>query len=148
MKLVKNKLKLPKDRFNSGVIPKGDLLNTQSTAATNLQTVIAQENALDLALLNLAQLLQVSANGFDVAPIDVGTPSANLFYKSSTTVYDKSLDRMPEIARAKLAIENADLNIEISKAAFLPSVSASAALSSNYGFNLNLPDGVSNTHFF
>ncbi len=137
-----------KSRFDAGAIPKGDLLNTQSTAATNLQTVISQENALDLALLNLAQLLQISATNFDVASIDVGTPSANLFYSNSLSVYDKSLDRMPEIARAKLAIENADLSIEISKAAFLPFITASAALSSNYGYNLNLPPGFSNSNLF
>ncbi|MFY9243383.1 MAG: TolC family protein [Polaribacter sp.] len=135
-------------RFKSGVIPKGDLLNTESTAATNLQTVIAQENALDLALLNLAQLLQVPSEGFDVASIDVGTPSANLLYNNSSFVYDKSISRMPEIARAKLAIENADLNIDISKASFLPTVTASAGLSTNYGYNLNLPPGFSNAAFF
>ena len=142
--ISKKQIEAAESRFKSGVIPKGDLLNTQSTAATNLQTVISQENALDLALLNLAQLLQVSVNGFDVSPINVGTPSANLFYKNSSTVYNKSLDRMPEIARAKLAIESADLGIEITKSAFLPSVSASAALSSNYGFNLKPPAGFSN----
>lgn len=134
-------------RFKSGVIPKGDLLNTQSTAATNLQNVITQENALDLALLNLAQLLQVPAEGFDIAPVDVGTPSANLFYTNSDNVYEKSLDNLPEIERAKLAIENATLGIEISKASFLPSVTASAGISTNYGFNLNLPPGFSNPDF-
>ncbi len=145
--ISKKQIEAAESRFKSGVIPKGDLLNTQSTAATNLQTVISQENALDLALLNLAQLLQVSVNGFDVSPINVGTPSANLFYKNSSTVYNKSLDRMPEIARAKLAIESADLGIEITKSAFLPSVSASASLSSNYGFNLKPPAGFSNETF-
>jgi outer membrane protein len=89
--------------------------------------------------------LQVSVDGFDVSPINVGTPSANLFYENSATVYDKSLQTMPEIARAKIAIESADLSIEISKASFLPSVTASAALSSNYGYNLKLPEGFSNT---
>lgn len=142
--ISKKQIEAAESRFKSGVVPKGDLLNTQSTAATNLQTVIAQENALDLALLNLAQLLQVSAEEFDISPIDVGTPSSNLFYKNSSSVYDKSLDRLPEIARAKLAIENASLNIDIAKASFLPSVTASASLSSNYGFNLKLPDGASN----
>ena len=132
-------------RFKSGVVPKGDLLNVQSTAAANLQTVITQENTLDLALLNLAQLLLVPVESFEVAPVDVGQPSANLFYSNSSMVYDKSLNRMPEIARAKLAIENADLNIEISKASFLPSITASAGLSTNYGYNLNLPAGFSNT---
>ena len=143
--ISKKQIEAAQSRFTSGVIPKGDLLNTQSTASTNLQSVIAQENALDLALLNLAQLLQVNVSEFDISPIDVGTPSADLFYKNSASVFDKSLQTMPEIARAKLAIENAELGIEISKASFLPTVTASLGLSTNYGFNLNLPDGYSNT---
>lgn len=142
--ISKKQIEAAQSRFDSGVIPRGDLLNTQATAATDLQTVVTQENALDLALLNLAQLLQVPFEGFDVAPINVGTPSANLFYKNSSNVYDKSLEAMPEIARAEIAIESADLSIDISKAAFLPSITASAALSTNYGFNLNLPEGFSN----
>lgn len=123
-------------RFKSGVIPKGDLLNTQSTVATNQQTLIANENALDLALLNLAQLLQLPPENFDVAPIDVGKPSANLFYETSNRVYDKSLDRMPEITRAELAIENAGLDIEIAKGAFLPTITGSLLLSADYAYDL------------
>lgn len=145
--ISKKQIEAAELRFKNGVIPKGDLLNVESTAATNQQTVVTQENALDIALLNLAQLLQVPVEGFDIASVDVGTPSSNLFYKTSSTVYDKSLDRMPEIARAKLAIENADLNIELSKGLFLPTLSASAGLSTNYGFNLNPPAGFSNTGF-
>ncbi len=143
--ISKTQIEAAQSRFNSGVIPKGDLLNTQSTAATNLQSVIEQENSLDLALLNLAQLLQVNVEGFDISPIDVGAPSADLFYKNSSSVYDKSLQTMPEIARAKLAIEDAALGIEITKSSFLPTVTASLGLSTNYGFNLKLPDGFSNT---
>ena len=145
--ISKKQIEAAQSRFDSGVIPRGDLLNTQATAATDLQTVVTQENALDLALLNLAQLLQISFEDFDVAPINVGTPSANLFYKNSSNVYDKSLEAMPEIGRAKIAIESAGLSIDISKAAFLPLVTASAALSTNYGFNLNPPDGFSNAGF-
>ena len=134
--ISKKQIEAAESRFKSGVIAKGELLNTQSTAATNLQSVITQENALDIALLNLAQILQVPVEGFDVNAIVVGTPSSDLLYKNSTSVYDKSVDRMPEIARAKLAIENADLSIKISESYFLPSVSASAGLSTNYGYNL------------
>ena len=43
---------------------------------------------------------------------------------------------MPEITSAKLAIENAALNIKISESYFLPSVVASAGLTTNYGYNL------------
>lgn len=132
-----------KSRFESGVIPKGDLLNTQSTAASDQQNVITQENALDLALLSLAQLLQVPVERFDVASVNIGTPSANLFYKTSTTVYDKSLNRLPEIARAELAIQNADYSIEIAKGNFLPTLSGSLFLSTDYAYDLN--DGTIRT---
>lgn len=144
--ISKKQIEAAESRFNSGVIPKGDLLNTQSTAATNLQTVITNENTLDLALLNLAQLLQVPFEGFDVASIDVGTPSANLFYKNSNTVFDKSLDRMPEIARAKLAIENADFNIKLANGFFLPTVTVFGGMGTGYSHRFN--EIFSNDYFF
>ena len=70
--ISKKQLEAVAARFQSGIIAKGDLLNTKSTVATNLQSVIAQENALNIALLNLAQLLQVPSEGFDIASILVG----------------------------------------------------------------------------
>uniref|UniRef100_UPI003F6C03A4 TolC family protein n=1 Tax=Polaribacter sp. TaxID=1920175 RepID=UPI003F6C03A4 len=145
--ISKKQIEAADARFKAGAIAKGDLLNFQSTAANDLQNVVSQENALELALLNLAQLLQEPADGFDVAPIDVGTPSANLFYKTSNSVYNKSLNNMPEIARAKLAIENADINIAIAESAYYPTISASLGLSTNYGFNLNPPTGFQNPTF-
>ena len=134
--ISKKQLEAVAARFQSGIIAKGDLLNTKSTVATNLQSVIAQKNALNIALLNLAQLLQVPSEGFDIASILVGVPSSQLLYENSSSVYQKSLNRMPEITRAKLAIENAALNIKISESYFLPSVVASAGLTTNYGYNL------------
>jgi len=138
--ISKNQIEAAESRFKSGVIPKGDLLNVESTAATNLQSLIAQENALDLAILNLTQLLQIPAEGFDISPVDVGTPSANLFYKNSNSVYEKSLERMPEIVRAKLAIDNAGFNIELSKGAYLPTLSYSLGLGTRYITTLGEPD--------
>ena len=134
--ISKKQLEAVAARFQSGIIAKGDLLNTKSTVATNLQSVITQENALNIALLNLAQLLQVPSEGFDIASILEGVPSSQLLYENSSSVYQKSLNRMPEITSAKLAIENAALNIKISESYFLPSIVASAGLTTNYGYNL------------
>ena len=142
-----NQIEAVKSRFQAGVVAKGEVLNTQSTAAANLQSVIAQENVLNLALLNLAQTLQVPIDNFDVASIELGTPSVNLLYTNSGPIFEKSLINRPEIERAILAIESADLSIEIAKSHFSPTVSASLGVSTNYGFNLNLPTGLSNTNF-
>jgi outer membrane protein len=145
--ISKTQIEAAESRFKSGVIPKGDLLNTQATAAANLQTVITQENALDLALLNLAQLLQVSAENFEVASINLGTPSANLFYKNSNLVYSKSLDRMPEIERANLAIDNAAINIELAKGAFLPTVTVFGGMGTGFSHRFNTAI-FANDYFF
>lgn len=144
--ISKTQIEAAESRFNAGVIPKGDLLNTQSTAASDSQTVIANENNLDLALLNLSQLLQVPYIGFDVATIDVGTPSANLFYKNSNYVYDKSVERLPEIERAKLEIENAAINIELAKGFFLPTLSVFGNMGSGFSHRFN--EIFTNDYFF
>ncbi|QMU63012.1 MAG: TolC family protein [Flavobacteriaceae bacterium] len=147
--ISKKQVDAAQDRFDAGVIPKGDLLNVQSTAANDAQNVVTQQNALNLALLNLAQLLQVPYENFDVLEINVGFPSANLPYENSNIVYEKALEIQPQIKNATLAIENADLSIEISKAAFLPSVSYNLATSTSYfnQFN-NLLPGQRNANFF
>lgn len=134
--ITKKQVEATESQFNAGVIAKGELLNIQSTVATNLQNITAQENALDLALLSLAQLMQISTEIFDVQPIDIGTPSANLLYQNSNAVYSKSLQRLPEIKRAELAIDNADINIALSKSAFLPTLLGNLFLSSDYAYDL------------
>lgn len=144
--ISKKQIEAAQKSFDAGTIPKGDLLNAQSTAATDAQSVIARENALDLALLTLAQLIQVPNENFDIAPIDVGTPSSQLLYSNSDIIYQKSLTTQPEISRAAIAIENQDYNIKIAKSGFLPSVSGSASLSTNFGFNLK--NGLLNQSFF
>jgi outer membrane protein len=146
--ISKKQIEAAKVRFDAGVTAKGELLNFQSTAANDLQNVILQENALDLALLNIAQLLQEPAENFDVAPIEVETPSSNLLYDDSSVVFGRSLEYMPEIANAKLDIENANLNIAIAKAAYLPSVSYNLGAGTSYfhQFN-NLFPGQINTSF-
>lgn len=138
--ISKKQIEAAEKKFKSGVIAKGELLNTQSTAATNLQSVITQENALDIALLNLAQLLQVSVQNFDVASINVGAPSSDLLFTNSSAVFNKSVEIMPEISRAKLAIENSDINIEIAKGAFLPTLSYSFGAGSFYNTRFGQPD--------
>jgi outer membrane protein len=145
--ISKKQVEAAQERYNAGVIPKGDLLNVQSTAATDQQNVITNENTLTIALLNLAQSLQVSSQGFDVLGINVGTPSATLLYGNADMVYQKALGNQPQIKNAELGIKNADLDIEIAKGAYLPSITASFGLSTSYSFNLKLLPMQTNNGF-
>ncbi|MCT4698125.1 TolC family protein [Tenacibaculum haliotis] len=145
--ISKKQIERAKAQFEAGAVPKSDLLNVQSTASNDVQNLVAQENALNLALLNISQLLQVPFNGFDVAKIEIDSPSAAMLYSTSEEVYKKALTNRPEITRAKLNIENADLSIAIARSAYMPSVTASGNVGTNYGYNLDLPTGFSNTGF-
>ena len=134
--ISKKQIESAKAKFEAGTKPKSDLLNAQSTAATDEQSVILNENSLTLALLDLAQLLQVEPVGFDVELIEVDAPSIIMMYKNPNEVYQKALTNRPEIKKAELDIESANLSIEIAKASFLPLVSLGANVGSGYGYNL------------
>lgn len=131
-----------KEQVEAGTKPRAELLNIESTIANDEQSVIANENALNLALLRLSQLLQISSDNFDVLAIDVASPSASLLYDDSSAIYEKALQNMPEIERANLDLKNAELAIKSAKGGYLPSISASAGLGSNYFFNLKKSGGV------
>lgn len=134
-KISKNQIERAKAQFDAGAIPKADLLNVESTATNDLQNVVLQKNNLNLSLLKLSQLLQVSFQGFDVVTINVDTPSAILL-DDSNKVYEKALTSRPEIEQAKLDVKNSELNINISKSAYLPSITASASAGMGYGYGL------------
>lgn len=135
--ISKKQIKRANAQFEAGVKPKGDLLNAQSTAAADEQSVIQFENILNLALLDLAQLLQIDPEGFDVETINIENPSIVMLYSNPNMVYEKALENRPEIENAKLGIENAELEVEIAKADFLPSVSLGAGANTSYSYNLN-----------
>ena len=130
--ISKKQVQVTKDQVDAGVKPRGDLLNAESTAATDAQNVVTLENTLNLALLNLSQLLQVSSDNFDIATIDVGSPDALLLYNTADAVYEKAINNRPEIAKAELGVENANLGIEVAKGSFYPSLSFTAGLGTSY----------------
>jgi len=134
--ISKKQIENAKAKFEAGVKPKGDLLNAQSTAASDEQALILNENTLNLALLDLAQLLQVEPDEFDVEVIELNSPSNTLFYKTSDEVYNKALINRPEIKKAELNIESADLSVAIAKASYLPSITLGANVGTGYGYNL------------
>ncbi len=130
--ISKKQIERAEAQFNAGSIPKGDLLNVQSTASNDLQNIVVQENTLNLALLQLAQLLQISPLNFDIAGINVTLPSNNLLYKDAVVVYQKAVETRPEIQKATLNVDNANLAIDIAKGSFYPTVSFSAGVGSSY----------------
>ena len=146
--ISKKQIEVAKSQVDAGTKPKGELLNAQSAYANDLQNIVSLENTLNIALLGLAQLLQVDPDNFDVERIDVGAPSASLLFKSPDAVYKKAVETRPEILNAKVGIEKGEVGIAIAKSGFLPSVTASASAGTNYSHRYKIFQGQQNDYFF
>ncbi len=146
--ISKKQIEISKSQVDAGSKPKGELLNAQSAYANDIQNVVSLENTLNIALLGLAQLLQVDPDNFDVEKIDVGAPSASLLFKSPDAVYKKAVETRPEILNAKVGIEKGELGIAIAKSGFLPTVTASASAGTNYSHRFTIFQGQRNDYFF
>ena len=118
-----------KTLVEAGSEPNSTLIETQATYSRDIQSLTIAENNHDLALLTLAQLLQLPYENFDVEVIEIDTPSANLMYNDIAPILNYALQNRNEIKVAERDIELAKLGTKISKSAYLPNVSM------GYGFN-------------
>jgi len=118
-----------KTLVEAGSEPNSTLIETQATYSRDIQNLTIAENNHDLALLTLAQLLQLPYENFDVEVIEIDTPSANLMYNDIAPILNYALQNRNEIKVAERDIELAKLGTKISKSAYLPNVSM------GYGFN-------------
>ncbi len=123
--------------IDAGVNPRADLLDIQATLAQNKEQLVQAENALDLALLNLAQLIQISPEGFDIQNVQIDLDKAVLLYNNTNDIYQTALKSRPEIHKAEIQIENADLNIKSAKTSLLPSVSLRYGLNTSYAYRVS-----------
>lgn len=140
VKVTQQQIDNIKTLVDEGVNPKSDLYNVQAQLASNNEQLITAQNGIDLALLNLAQLLQIPQAGFDVEDVTFNLASAELAYTDTDIIFNKAVADRPEIKAAEINIENSELDIELAKAAFFPTVSIGGGLGTSYQHTLGEKD--------
>lgn len=128
-----------KQLVDAGAQPRANLLDSEANVFQEEQNVTVAQNNYDLALLSMAQLLQLPLEGFAVEFIDVEDPSSNLLYDNVQPILDYAYQNRNEVKLAEKRIENAQLSTEISKSGFYPSLSGRYNYGSN-AFYTNLTD--------
>jgi outer membrane protein len=123
---------------DAGVNARNDLYQAQANLATNEENLVTAQNNLEVALLDLAQLIQVPYKGFNIADVPVDVKQATMKYNSSDIIYNKALEWRPEILSAEKQIESADIQIETAKSGMKPTLTAGYSFGTNYGKNLEL----------
>lgn len=113
----------------NGKIPELDLIEAQSQVAQNRLSLINAQNDRTLALVDLAQLLELpDIDGFDIAPVE----DDGLTLYSPDEVYDRALESNHSVLAARRRIEAADRNISLARSSYLPNLSFNAGIGSNY----------------
>ena len=115
--------------LEEGKIPELDLTEARSQVAQNRLTVVNANNDRTLALVDLAQLLELpDIEGFDVQPVE----DDGLGIYSADEVYQRALEANHSILAGRRRIEAADRNISLARSSYLPQLSFNAGIGSNY----------------
>ena len=143
VKIAKDQMNIGKKLVNkmdelvaAGVNAKNDAFQVEANLAANEESLVKAENNLDLALLDLAQILQVPHQNFSVATVNIEVESVKLLYNNSDVIYNKALVHRSEIESAEKNIESADLNIAMAQSGRLPTVSASYSFNTNFYYDV------------
>jgi len=122
LKMIDAETAAPNDRYD---------LDAQ--VATNEQNVIASENNIAQALINLKNLLQIDpAEPFDIVRPTISIPPVDPTSYTFEEVYARSLETQPSVAADDLMLRRIEKSIDMAKATYLPSFGIGVGLSSNY----------------
>ena len=120
------------ERKKVGKASAADLAAQQATLAQSKVSRTQAEANLNIAVLDLTQLLELpSPEGFVVAA-PATDDFAQAILTSPESIYDQAVGIKPAVLSAELALDRADLAIASAKGAYMPSISFSAGLGSNY----------------
>tara|TARA_R110000868_G_scaffold102146_7_gene281390 strand:+ start:52105 stop:53427 length:1323 start_codon:yes stop_codon:yes gene_type:complete len=118
-------LKRTKELVDAGVVPRGDLLEVEATAANQEQQIVNAENSILISRINLAQLLQITDyENFDIADESFEIPPSDVLTYSPKTIFDKAVTFRNDIKFSELNVDLAKKDLQISQGALLPSLGA------------------------
>ena len=136
-----------KELVESGVVPRGDLLEIEATAATQEQQIVNNEALVTISKINLAQLLQITDYvNFDTADESFEVPPSEVTKNSPKVIFDKALGFRNDIKLAETNIDLAEKDVEIAKGAYYPTLTGFFNYNFGYSNRNQIPDA--NGEFF
>lgn len=104
------------------------------------QSVVAAQNNVDLAYLNLKQLLELDPeSAFKIErPANINLTNISDFEGlTMRAVYNQAFSRQPQIKAGELRLKSAEIDADIARSDRLPSISLFGSLSTNYSTAAN-----------
>lgn len=143
------------EMMKQGQMARADVVQLEAQLSSAQYSLTNSETLLSNYKRQLKALLELDLNTpFDVAGNIPTDEQVLALVPSAQEAYAKALEARPEIKSAELSIEAADMQLDIAKRGFLPTIGVSASLGSNHSSgskngwgeqmktNLNMSAGV------
>lgn len=109
----------------SGVLPRGDLLEIRATDANEKQQIVVAENNVKISLISLAQLLAMqSYEDFDIADDEYSIIGGDFLLKDVSEIIESAKNSRTEVKIAEQNVLLAMNFLKITRANYYPTVSA------------------------
>lgn len=117
----------------AGTLARGSLLTMEAQAATEELQLVNAENNLEMAYLDLIQLLDLeSMEGFSIQVPDIQVdPDTDHLY-SPMHVYDRAVKSQPEVLSADMRVLSAERGVDIAQGARSPMLSLRGTYGTGY----------------
>jgi len=140
-KVTEQDLLRTKELVESGVVPRGDLLEIEATAANQEQQIVNNEALVLISRISLAQLLLITDyENFDIAEESFDVPISTVLDNSPKVIFDKALSFRNDIKLSESNVALAEKDLQIARGAQWPTISAFMNYSSFYTENSVTPN--------
>jgi outer membrane protein len=132
----KEQLKRTEDLVEGGVLPKGDLLEIKANMANEKQQIAIARNTVKIALINLAQLLLVKDyENFQIVDEGYELVSNEVANQPVESIIASAEENRPELKIAEQNLAIAQKDVQISRGAYYPTLTAFFGYNTRYSDN-------------
>lgn len=123
--VTQEQIERTKQLVDAGSLPRGDLLEIQATNASEKQNIVNAENAVQISLISLAQLLLIKDyENFDIEDEGYDITDAGISSKNIDEIIESAKESRSEIKIAEQNMELAKKDLQLARGSYLPTLSA------------------------
>jgi outer membrane protein len=131
--LTQTQLASVNSKIKAGALPETSGLEAETQLARDEANVVAAQNAVELSLLSLRQLLQITDEQFEIETPEVKFENTeDVAALSAQNIYQSALITQPTVLSAEARMKSANASHKMSIGALSPTVSVFGNLSTGY----------------
>lgn len=121
--VTQEQLQRTNDLVDAGVLPRGDLLEIRATDASEKQQIAIAENAVEISLISLAQLLLIQDyENFDIADEDFEIIDEGISSKQISEIIASAQENRSEVKIAENNLDIAEIDLKLARSQYYPSL--------------------------